>query len=148
MNKSTLAIMAILCTLLIACTKEESIQYQDYDTEINTRGADNLDVDYVNDEGVITKSTAVNFTIDYFDDSIAFITSTHYEDDEVLCYGDDIDIRGINSSLILVNIDNEVISVPDISISVYGDKLSYTTSDGTVTGTALSFIVEEDPLGI
>lgn len=148
MNKSTLAIMAILCLLLMACTKEEPLQYQDYNLKVQNHSIDNLDVNYANDEGVITTSTAIKVSVDYFDEITAYINSTSYEDVEVLGYGDDINISGINSSLILVNIDNVIISVPDISISVDGEKLSYTTSDSTVSGTGLSFIIEEDPMGI
>jgi hypothetical protein len=140
--------MAVLCSVFIACNQEELIQDYNDTAELEIRSANSLNATFINSNGVNTSLSSIKINIDYFDGSTAFIQSVDSEENLVTDYGNNISIKGITSSLLSITVDNYSFSSSDITISISGNSLYYSDSDGSITGTSSSFIIEEDPEGL
>jgi len=141
--------MASLCTLLIACNKEEIVTEANYTEEIQKRSTDDLTVTYLNSEGQEMSQSCTQVQISYYDTAVAQLSFVDQNNNSITTYGEDIEIvSNANDSVEVTPTGGLAFLMDDIIITVCGGVLCYTDSIGLKSGTAAGFIVEDDPQGI
>ena len=141
--------MATLCTLLIACNKEEIAADINYSEKIETRSADNLSVRYTTAGGQDTTVSCTKLLIDYNEGSTAELLFEFSNNTSVDADGDNIEVLNTsNKGLLVTPTEGTQFSIDDITVTVCGEELCYSDTKQSVTGTATGFIVEDNPEGI
>ena len=149
MNKLTLVIMASLCTLLIACNKEEIAADINYSEEIETRSLNGLTVTYTTVGGQDTTVSCTKLLVDYTEGTTANLHFVFGNDTSLNTDGDAIEVLSkTNYDLLVTPTGGAEYNDDDISINVCGEQLCYSNAIGSVAGIAAGFIIEDDAVGI
>jgi|GEM_PF-6764486 len=149
MNKLTLVVMVSLCTLLIACNKEEIAIESTSPREFPTKSLNSLTVTYVTEEGQDTTLSCTKVELDYYNSESAKLKFVFQNDTSLNVNGDSIEILTIASNSLLVTPTNEEqFSAEDITVTVCGEELCYSDSKDNISGTAVGFIIDDEPAGL
>ncbi len=143
MNNLTLVVMATLCTLLIACNKEEIVVPSNY----GTQGTDNITVKFTDTNNVITSFDCTNAVVEYYNSTSALIELEFSDDTSITTYGDHISLVSTSTTELDVAVGSINHITEDLNISICGSVLCYENSVMTITGSGVDFIVDDIPTG-
>lgn len=149
MNKLTLVSMAMLCTLLMACSEQVLLEEKPDNLLLESRStSDNIITTYENESGSEENYNCDYLTVDYENSFHADIQMDFQNASTITTSGDDFFFKAKEGYVLKITIDaTTVIESSEFAIEVCGTQLCYTSENGIFSGTATDFIVDDDPSG-
>ena len=159
MNKFLFASIAVLCTILSSCSTQEydftdpqtdeitkTVDHQ-VDHQVSSRSANPLTVYFTNTNGASQSISCEEARLTYISRTRIEVFITYADGSTQTELGNDVDIVP-NSGNILVTIDpSNSFTTTELQVETCIPECCYSDNSGNNVGTALSFIVEDEPAG-
>ena len=144
-----LLVMGLLCTLLISCAKDDGIIDMSNDQLVESRSANTLTVKYLNDleEEVSTTTDHVHVTqLQNLDINLSMTNVAGTTTNVITSTATFSTISDHELDVIIDQTQN--VTTDNLKINSCEPQVCYQNTSGTLTGTALDFIIEDQNEGI
>lgn len=143
MNKLTYISLALLCLFLSSCAESETDSLIENDLRIESRTTDNISVKFLTTAGQDLTISCTHAEVSYNQGVAELLLES---DDNTVYTGSvyNLDLSVAEGHELQVTADQNSFTVFDLEIEVCSTELCYTNPSGSIVGTALEFIVEDD----
>jgi len=147
MRKFLIGSMAVLCTLLTSCSKQE-LNYETPQThEVDSRSPSEITLNYLDQAGVLQSLRCKRASLTYLSNSTIELDIVHRNGSSQTVIGDEISILPVSQNLKIASSSNGSFLTTDLYVEKCGFTCCFTYNNGNNVGTDNSFIVAEEPTG-
>lgn len=155
MNKFLFASLAVLCTILSSCTNFEyeledtnQVEVTNNDThEVSARSASTITVSFTDSTGSSQTITCEEARLTYISRTTIEVFIKYSDGTTQTEMGDDISVLPNGGDLKVTTSPTNTFTTPDLDVEACMPECCYTYNNGNNVGTALSFVVEDEPHG-
>ncbi len=148
MNKFTLVIMATLCLVFTSCSDQLGEITTSENVELETRSANHITATLVSLEGVTNTLQCTRVVITYQDATAASALFTYADNTTSYSLVSAVSLSVPTSYTLDVDASGTAVESADLTIDLCETELCYVNGSGSVVGTALDFIVEDETSGL
>jgi len=147
MRKFLFGTMAVLCTLLMSCSKQE-LNFDPPGVEkIESRSVAEVTVSYLDSKGVSQTITCKKVSLTYLTSTSIRLVSTFSNGSSHTTTGNNVTVLPVNQRLKVTPSSNSSFLASDFYVQSCGSECCYTFNNGNNIGTGASFIVEDEAAG-
>jgi len=146
MRKFLFGAMAVLCTLLMSCSKQEL----NFDTpatqEIESRTIAEITFSYLDNNGTSQTITCKKVSLSYLSSTLMQIVPTYNDGSSQSISGNNVSIVPETQRLKISTVSNSFLAT-DFYVQTCGSECCYAINNGNNIGTGNFFIVEDEATG-
>ncbi len=148
MNKLTLVSMAILCLLFSCSDLEQEPRTATELISLQSRSSsNNISFRYLSTQGQSLTKECTRAELSYLSQSSTDILLVLEDGTAYADTGSNIKVTVAEGYELTVTADQNEITVMDLNVTICIPELCYTNTEGSIAGTALEFIIEDDSMG-
>lgn len=148
MNKFTLVIMAALCLVLSSCSDHLEEITSSERVELETRSANYITATLTTPEGVTNTLQCTRAVVNYQDATSATVLVSYSNNTTSSSQANSISLSVPTTYILDVDASGTDLESVDLTIDLCGTNLCYKNNAGSISGTALDFIIEDTVTGM